>query len=294
MQLGTNNDGRLLDAFLDHSDPEAFAALVARHGPVVLRVCRTVLHDDHLAEDAFQATFLTLFRRAGAIQDPSSLRGWLCGVAYKTAARIRRRAIRRSKREQSWVEDETGGEIVPEPNHDLFLLVRDELERLPDRYRAPIILCYLEGMTHEQAASHLGWASGTVKTRLVRGRRLLRERLDRRKVTLAAGLLLLWRREAGAAPPDQLVDSTLGIVNRAGAERDPIAGEAAASQRMLSFFRFPPDDWAVLCGIFVLVLILGAAAATSASALIVRPPADATEASELPSNLTDVLAVDCS
>src|SRR4051794_38353528 len=89
MYLKTHDDARLLSAFIDSSDSEAFAALVARHGPAVLRVCRTVLHDDHLAEDAFQATFLALFKKAGAIQAPDSLKGWLCGVAYKTAARIR-------------------------------------------------------------------------------------------------------------------------------------------------------------------------------------------------------------
>ncbi|MDR3618004.1 MAG: RNA polymerase sigma factor [Paludisphaera borealis] len=294
MQLRTNNDARLLDAFVDRSDPEAFAALVARHGPVVLRVCRTVLRDDHLAEDAFQATFLTLFKKAGAIQDPESLKGWLCGVAYKTAARIRQRSIRLSEREQAWDENASGCEVVAESDHDLFLIVREELERLPDRYRAPLVLCYLEGLTHEQAASHLGWASGTVKVRLVRGRKLLRERLDRRKITLAAGLLLLWRREAGAAPPDGLVESTLGAVIEDAPLGLSHAEAAALSKPALFSFRFSIGDWAVICGAVVLALFLGSTAATSAAAMIPWGPAAATDGADLPSNLTDVLAIDCS
>jgi RNA polymerase sigma factor (sigma-70 family) len=294
MQLRTNNDARLLNDFVDRSDPEAFAALVARHGPVVLRVCRTVLRDDHLAEDAFQATFLTLFKKAGAIQDPESLKGWLCGVAYKTAARIRQRSIRLSEREQAWDENASGGESAAESDHDLFLIVREELERLPDRYRAPLVLCYLEGLTHEQAASHLGWASGTVKVRLVRGRKLLRERLDRRKITLAASLLLLWRREAGAAPPDGLVESTLGAVIEDAPNRLSQTGAATVSKPALIPFRLSLGDWAVICGAVVLALLLGVSAAPGAAAMIIWGPAATAHGAELPSNLTDVLAIDCS
>jgi len=287
-----NDDAGLLAAFVDRSDSEAFAALVARHGPVVLRVCRTILRDDHLAEDAFQATFLTLFKKAGSIQDPATLKGWLCGVAYKTAARIRRRSIQTIDRERTWQDDSAGSEIVPESDHDLFLILREELDRLPDHYRAPLVLCYFEGLTHEQAASHLGWASGTVKVRLVRGRRLLRERLDRRKIALAAGLVLLWRREAGAAPPDELVESTLAAteVSSGSAPPRPEATSfswSPALRRALSL-----GDWTVAVWAFVLLMILGTAVANAADLISWTPPAT-TDGSNLPSNLKDVLGIDC-
>lgn len=294
MHLKTNDDARLLNAFIDRSDAEAFAALVARHGPVVLRVCRTVLHDDHLAEDAFQATFLTLFKKAAAIQDPDCLKGWLCGVAYKTAARIRRRSIRQAEREKAWDEDAYRGEHTPESDHDLFLIVREELERLPDRYRAPLVLCYLEGLTHEQAARHLGWASGTVKTRLVRGRRLLRERLDRRKVVLAAGLLVLWRREAGAAPPEGLVESTLKAMNEAAPMGLPPTARAVDMASATPRWKLLLGDWGMICGAIVLVWLLGAAAATRAATLIPWISAPSIQKADLPANLTDVLGIDCS
>ena len=293
MHLKMNNDSRLLTAFIDRSDAEAFAALVARHGPAVLRVCRTVLHDDHLAEDAFQATFLTLFKKAAAIQDPDSLKGWLCGVAYKTAARIRRRSIRQAEREKAWDENTSRGEHAPESDHDLFLIVREELDRLPDQYRAPLVLCYLEGLTHEQAARHLGWASGTVKTRLVRGRRLLRERLDRRKVVLAAGLLLLWRREAGAAPPDGLVESTLKAMSDAAPTGLASTSRAAETASAAPRWKLLLGDWGLICGAIVVLWILGAAA-THGATLIPWVSAPSIEKADLPANLTDVLGIDCS
>ena len=180
MLAAAATDSQLLDDFVRERDHGAFGGLVSRHGPAVLQVCRGVLQDPHEAEDAFQATFLVLVRRAPQIKHPERLGGWLRGVAYRTAVRVRCRTARRRAFERSRAEmvrfDDFPQEIAP----DVRQMIRDELDRLPDAYRQAVQLCYLEGLTHQEAARRLGWPLGTVKIRLVRGRRLLRERLDRR------------------------------------------------------------------------------------------------------------------
>lgn len=290
-----NDDSRLLAAYLHRADPEAFAALVAKLGPAVLRVCRTVLDDDHLAEDAFQATFLVLFRKASEIEDPERLRGWLCGTAYKTAARLRRRAIRLADRERP-TGLEAAEERSPTTDHDVFVILREELEHLPEKYRAPLILCYLEGLTHQQAAEHLGWATGTVKVRLMRGKRQLRERLDRRKVLLAASLVALWRREAAASAPE-LMESTLRATDRAvepPLAPSPTSGSTATTPPP---GRFPTSGWAGAWIGALAILIATLAAATTLGAIVhLSPsgPASDSEADDLPANLTDLLNSDCS
>jgi len=287
------DDARLLENFRENGDAEAFAALIARMGPMVLRVCRTVLYDAHLAEDAFQATFLALYQKAGSIQDPRALRGWLCGTAYRTAARIRRRSLRHAQRERAADVDAIGLEGA-ETDHDLFLIVREELDRLPEKYRAPLTLCYLEGMTHEEAATALAWASGTVKVRLVRGRRMLRERLDRRKIALTAGLVLLWRREAGAASPD-LVASTVAAMADARiegvAELLPPARPLPAGPGPSRAVRY---DWRALCrAVLMVAAALAVAAGAAASMTKAPPPAADEDFEDLPSNLVDVLNRAC-
>ncbi len=286
------DDPQLLARFKDGSDPEAFAALVARHGPTVLRVCRTILPDVHHAEDAFQATFLTLFQKAAAIQDPDALRGWLCGTAYKTASRIRKRSIRQAQRERATEVDPSDGGQAPGTDYELFLLVREELDRLPEKYRAPLILCYLEGLTHEEAAAQLEWASGTVKVRLVRGRKLLRERLDRRKVALASGLILLWRREAGATAPD-LLESTLQATSVVR-NTEPIR-HAAEAPRPYGRLGSSSSGWAAICRAVFILAVAAAVAATAAAAVILptSPTPAAEDLEDLPANLTDVLGVHC-
>ncbi len=180
-------DRQLLDEFVRDQDAGAFRILVGRHGTAVHRVCRGVLRDADEAEDAFQATFLVLVRKAPAIRDPETLGAWLRGVAYRVAVRARRRAARRRAIEKTRAEmsRHEPGLIPAEATSELRKVVREELERLPDPYRQPIALCYLDGLTHQEAARRLDWPVGTVKVRLVRARRLLRERLDRRGVGLA-------------------------------------------------------------------------------------------------------------
>src|SRR5262249_9888261 len=161
----------------------AFEALVRRHGSMVLQVCRRVLRDNHAAEDAFQATFIVLAQKAATIGRSDLLGGWLHGVALRIALRARSQANRRRAREHR-VDDIRGatGRIDSasgsDPNHgDLRVVIDEELSRLPEKYREPLILCYMEGRSNAEAACRLGWPSGTVKGRLSRARDLLRTRL---------------------------------------------------------------------------------------------------------------------
>jgi RNA polymerase sigma factor (sigma-70 family) len=203
-------DSQLLERFVTGDDPAAFRDLVNRHGPAVLRVCRRHLHDPHAAEDALQATFLVLIRRAPSIQDPERLGRWLVGVARRVALRARRQGALRSERERRWAAMHSETCEQEPPLDDIRRVVREELDRLPETYRQPLALCYFEGLTHEQAADRLGWPVGTVKVRLVRARRQLRDRLDRRGVALSvAFLLLLPRRDAEASLATETVESTV-------------------------------------------------------------------------------------
>jgi RNA polymerase sigma factor (sigma-70 family) len=180
--MGGLTDGQLLERFTvcDREAAElAFAALVERHGPMVLRVCQSVLRERHDAEDAFQATFLVLVRKAASIRKHSSVVSWLHGVAFRVASCQRVATARRHRYEQKVAELE----VAPtddKDRQDLASVLHEELSRLPDKYRTPIVLCYFEGLTHEQAARQLLWPVGTVRSRLARGRQQLRSVLWRR------------------------------------------------------------------------------------------------------------------
>jgi RNA polymerase sigma factor (sigma-70 family) len=208
-QVGTFSgltDAELLDRYVSRGGEAAqmaFAALVERHGPMVFRVCRAILRDEHEAHDAFQATFLVLVRRADVLWTRDSLGPWLHQVAYRIAHGARLAAARRRHHERKRAE------LEPQCAHgddserdDLAQLVHEELGRLPGHYRAVIVLCDLEGMTQEQAARQLGWPIGTVQSRLARGRQRLCRRLTRRGLAPAVGLV------AAAA----VVDRTLGAL----------------------------------------------------------------------------------
>jgi RNA polymerase sigma factor (sigma-70 family) len=184
--LGTTgglSDGELLGLFTDHrGEPAelAFAALVERHGSMVLRVCRSVLHNDHDVQDAFQATFLILVRRAGAVRKRESVGSWLHGVALRVSACARTAEARRRRHEQRAAEMEPARSAGEPDAREIAAVLHHELGRLPERYRAAVVLCYLEGLTCEAAALRLGWPVGTVKSRLARGRERLLRRLIRR------------------------------------------------------------------------------------------------------------------
>ncbi len=203
-------DGQLLDRFLRGGEEMAFAELVRRHGPMVFGVCRRVLRDGHAAEDAFQATFLVLFRRARALDRSRSLANWLYTVAYHAALRARGARARRQQREREIEAMSRPAFPTDKTWRDLQPILDEELSRLPDRYRAAVVLCHLQGKTCAEAGRLLGCATGTVKSRLARGREMLRERLTRRGVTLTAGGLgLLLTAHASAAVPAVLLESTL-------------------------------------------------------------------------------------
>src|SRR5262245_60309931 len=179
-------DGELLRRFADERDELAFAALVRRHGPMVLGVCRGLLRDAHAAEDAFQATFLVLFRRATTLENRPSLGGWLYGVAYRTALKARTAAARRRTRERK-AATMTPTDYDRETDWELGRALHEELGRLPEKSREALVACYLQGQTTEEAARQLGCPRGTVLSRLARGRDLLRARLARHADAPAAG-----------------------------------------------------------------------------------------------------------
>jgi RNA polymerase sigma factor (sigma-70 family) len=196
-------DAQLVERFLNRRDEGAFAALVARHGSMVLAVCRGVLKDQSDAEDAFQATFLVLFRKAGGLTSAGSLGSWLYRVAYRIALRANAVAARRRERpiEEVAMAAEARSSGEGQLDREILPIIHAEIDRLPDRYRAPIALCYLQGLSYEQAAHQLGWPLGTVGSRIARARELLRSRLVRRGVTATtATLSVLLAREATAAP----------------------------------------------------------------------------------------------
>jgi RNA polymerase sigma factor (sigma-70 family) len=198
--LSAATDAELLERFLTEHDESAFGELVQRHGPIVLGLCRRVLRNQHDAEDAFQATFLVLARQGGSIRRPGSLAGWLLHVARRVALRARANAERRRRREAQMARPELGS--LPEsPDAEVWAILGDELSRLPEKYRAAVVLCYLEGRTHAEAARHLGATAGAITGHLRRARDLLRQRLLRRGLDLAsATVVCLLAREVAAVP----------------------------------------------------------------------------------------------
>jgi RNA polymerase sigma factor (sigma-70 family) len=186
-----SDDAGLLTRFLAARDPAAFEALVARHGPMVLRVCQHMLGNRHDAEDAFQATFLVLARKAANVRPPGAVAGWLHGVAYRVALKGRKAALRR--RHEGLTPDLAPPDPRPDPLMELtareaLRALEEEVQRLPEAYRLPVVLCCLHGATQEEAARQLGWTPGSVKGRLERGRARLHARLTRRGLTLSAVL----------------------------------------------------------------------------------------------------------
>jgi RNA polymerase sigma factor (sigma-70 family) len=179
---------QLLDCFVTANDPEAFKALIERHGRMVLGVCRTVLREQHDVEDAFQNTFLLLAKSAAMIKHSETVAPWLHRVALRVAKKARFRASQRRARERISIESGSGRPShLPDPS--LMPLLREEVSRLPESYRMPVILCYLEGKTNQEAAAQLNCPVGTIKGRLSRARQTLRDRLSRRGLDADSGLL---------------------------------------------------------------------------------------------------------
>lgn len=232
------NDDELLRRFTARRDvigEVAFAALVARHGAMVLAACRRTLTDEHEAEDAFQATFLVLARRAASVRG-GTLGPWLYGVALRVARRARADSLRCRTKARS---EPTRLRLIAEADTDaasaaeraeLAAVVDEELARLSGRDRAPLLLCDLGGLTHEQAAEQLGWPVGTVKSRQARARGRLRDRLVRRGLAPSVALAM-WESvsSATAAPPARIVQATVGAAQWFAARgMAPLAGAVPA------------------------------------------------------------------
>jgi len=206
---GGLTDAQLLTRFVTARDEASFAALVRRHGPMVLAVCRRLLRSAHDAEDAFQATFLVLARKAGSVVKRESVGSWLHGVACRTALQAASANARRRARERQ-VADMPHPEVMPEEAHDWLPLLDQELGRLPEKYRAAVVLCDLEGRSRREAARQLGVPEGTLSSRLMRARKLLARRLARYGLALSGGALaaVLSEKTASACVTGALAAST--------------------------------------------------------------------------------------
>ncbi len=214
-------DGELLERFAadrNGTSEAAFGALVDRHGPMVWRVCRGVLNDPHDAQDAFQATFLVLVRQANGLWVRDSLGPRHQRVALRTAKAARSAAARRRRFERAAAVASIV--VYDAPDNDLARLLHEEIDRLPERFRAPIVLCDLDGRTHEQAARQLGWPLGTVKSRIARGRERLRNRLSRHGLVATPAVV--------ETPPAGLVVSTTVLALRSFTSRTLVQGSTAA------------------------------------------------------------------
>ena len=254
------SDGELLERFArrrDEAAEAAFEAILARHGAMVLSVCRQVVGDEHGAEDAFQATFLVLVRRAGSlrVREPGTLGPWLHGVAYRLALKTRQGAARRRAREHRAGVRGVGKAASDAESRELAALLHEEVQRLPAKYRAPLVICYFEGRTHDEAAAALQWPVGTVRGRLARARDLLRPRLARRGLAPGVwGVAPLLAPTVRIEPPAGLLEAT-----RAAAFKGvPAAAVGAMTRAMLrNFFLARLGRAAALCSMALMMAGFG-------------------------------------
>jgi RNA polymerase sigma factor (sigma-70 family) len=264
-------DRQLLQQFVARHEETAFEALVKRHGPVVWGVCRRVLRNTHDAEDAFQATFLVLAQKAGSVGRQDSVGGWLHRVAYHAALKARARAANRQRYERQ-AEAPCSSDLLSEvTGRELLAVLDEELARLPDRFRAPLVLCYLEGNTCDEAARLLHWSARTLKRRLGQGREWLRARLERRGLSLPAALLAAGLTASATPAPipaaliSAAVQGGLRAVTGQGAAGTAPAVLAASVLRSMTLARIPGAAAIVL--LTAVLLALGAfVLATSARA----------------------------
>jgi RNA polymerase sigma factor (sigma-70 family) len=229
-EAGTFTDGQLLEWYLASREGAPFAALVKRHGPMVLGVCRRVLRQTQDAEDAFQATFLVLVRKGGSIRPPEMVGNWLHGVAYRTALQARA-AIARRRAKEAQVTTMSHAEIAAGADwQEVRDLLDREVQQLPSKLRAAIVLCDLESRSRCDAARVLGIPEGTVSSRLAAGRKLLARNLTRRGVAVSGTLLAatLAAQEVSAAVPVALTSATCALGQFPGAASAKVATLAGA------------------------------------------------------------------
>jgi RNA polymerase sigma factor (sigma-70 family) len=223
-------DGQLLERFVGRREPADLEALVVRHGPMVWGVCRRLLRTEQDAEDAFQATFLVLVRKAASVSPPGRVGNWLYGVAYQTALKARATRAKRAVREGAVEDMPEPAASEPEPWAELQPLLDRELKGLPEKYRTALVLCEQEGKTVREAAQELGCPDGTVASRLARSRELLARRLSRRGALVTSGSLagVLAKQAASASVPPAVLSSTVKAVTLVAAGRTAAAGLISA------------------------------------------------------------------
>jgi RNA polymerase sigma factor (sigma-70 family) len=285
-------DRELVERFALRPDEAgaAFEALMARHGSMVLTVCRQVLGDSHAAEDAFQATFLVMIRRSGSlrVRQPGSLGPWLHGVAYRIALKTRQGASRRRARECRLAVAAISRPSAVVEDGELRALLHDEVNQLPAKYRAPVVLCYFEGRTHDEAGAALRWPVGTVRGRLARARDLLRSRLTRRGYTPEGWLGAYLLKPAGVEPTARLLEATVAAAIGRMAATTRVAVLANLMLRSLFMARLRMTLAAVLT-----VVLLGAGARLVVrGALAVKPQATALSSSPVAVGQVQPMPVD--
>jgi RNA polymerase sigma factor (sigma-70 family) len=274
---GEPDDCELVHRFVTVRDEAAFETLLARHGRLVWGVCRRVLHHEHEAEDAFQATFLVFTRRATALRKQTSVGSFLYGIAYRIALRIKQGTARQPVRERMEPAACTDGVVAEVACRELQALVDEELDRLPEKLRAPFVLCCLDGRSRIEAAAELGWREGTVSSRIAEARTRLRQRLARRGVTLSTALCLtdLATSSARSAVPSALLESTRQTVLLAAA-----AGARPSVLAAATGFR-PAVPSAALRLVAGFVLVAGLACSMAANLSRIagedRPPTSTAE-----------------
>jgi|GEM_PF-1329020 len=220
-----DTDGELLERFVSRNDESAFEVLISRHGPMVLRVCRDLLRDDQAAEDAFQTTFLVLARKARTLWVNESLSGWLYGVTRKVATKARSAAERQRRHELRAAGMMRSETVATPPRFDDAVVLHEEIARLPESHRLPIVLFWLQGMSYAETASRLGVTETVVRGRLARGKERLRVRLERRGFSTSAGFLvpaLSANQTLREGVSDSLVQRSIDVVSVALKGRDTV------------------------------------------------------------------------
>jgi RNA polymerase sigma factor (sigma-70 family) len=281
---GGQTDAQLLERFVALRDEASFAGLVRRHGAMVLAICRRVIRHEHDAEDAFQAAFLILARKAGAVRWQPSVGGWLFRVAYRVALKARKRTARTRTRERTVTDMPQIARATPARDWELRALLDEAVSHLPEKYRAAVVLCYVEGKTQEEAGRRLGLSTDAVKGRLRQARALLQKWLRRRGVALSVGALAaLAAEEASAVPPAALVVETVRAATVFAA--NPAAAPASAGAAALATGALTTMSGmrGNVLGVFVLALALcGAAAGWFLRAQAGDRPEEAAEPPALP------------
>jgi RNA polymerase sigma factor (sigma-70 family) len=288
---GELRDEQLLERFVSDRDETAFAALLGRHGPMVLGVCRTVLRQEQDAEDAFQATFLKLAEKAATIRRRPSVGSWLYGVAYHLALRARTGRVRRRAHEQKVAARSAADPTLQLALEELWQVLHEELRRLSEKYRATLVLCHLEGHSQDEAARLLGWSVRRVKGRLQRGREQLRRRLSRRGLALPGGMLLtvLAVTPSSAALPAALRDSTVRVALARSAVSAKVAALLGSTDRVAA------SACPVLAALTLAAGLAAGLLAVGAGVLTARPqnrPAEEKIAAPAPKRLPDSAVVE--